>query len=114
MHEASIVASVIAAISERLPGTPISLVRLEIGEMSGVLPDAIRFCFDLAASGTPVEGAELEIVPVAAVCVCRGCGAGFRPVDGLRLCPCGGADVVVVSGEELRIAAVGVRVGERV
>jgi hydrogenase nickel incorporation protein HypA/HybF len=108
MHEASIVESVIAQITERLPGSPISLVRLEIGEMSGVGPDAIRFCFDLAAVGTDVAGAELEIAVVPAACVCRTCGAVFRPADLLRLCRCGSADVSLVAGEELRIASVGV------
>lgn len=37
-------------------------VVVEIGRETAVLPDAVRFCFDLCAEGTVVEGAELEIV----------------------------------------------------
>jgi hydrogenase nickel incorporation protein HypA/HybF len=40
-------------------------VRLEIGRLSAVVPDSIRFCFDICAQGTPLEGAELEIVESA-------------------------------------------------
>jgi hydrogenase nickel incorporation protein HypA/HybF len=108
VHELSIAEAVIEQITDRLGGVRISLVRLEIGELSGVVPDAIRFCFDLAAEGTPVAGATLEILEVPGECRCRQCGASFRPADGLRLCACGSADVTVVAGEELKIASVGV------
>ena len=40
---------------------PVRRVRLEIGRLSGVVPDAVRFCFDLVAAGTTLEGAVLEI-----------------------------------------------------
>jgi hydrogenase nickel incorporation protein HypA/HybF len=83
-------------------------VCLEIGELSGVVPDAIRFCFDLATEGTPVAGAALEIVEVAGRCACRACGQEFHPADKLLLCGCGSADVAIVAGEELRITSVGV------
>lgn len=108
MHELSIAESVVQQITERLGETPIALVRLEVGELSGVVPDAIRFCFDLAAEGTSVAGARLEIVEVAGACRCRMCGVEFRPADKLLLCTCGSADVAIVAGEELKIASVGV------
>lgn len=40
-------------------------VVVEIGRETAVLPDAVRFCFGFCAEGTPVEGAELEIVEMA-------------------------------------------------
>jgi hydrogenase nickel incorporation protein HypA/HybF len=108
MHEMAIVESVIEQITDRLGATPIALVRLDIGELSGVVPDAIRFSFELAAEGTSVAGATLEITEVAAVCRCRSCAADFRPADQILLCSCGSADVEIVAGEDLRIASVGV------
>jgi hydrogenase nickel incorporation protein HypA/HybF len=104
----SIVEAVIDQIIERLGRTPVSLVRLEIGELSGVVPDAIRFCFDLAADGTTLAGAALKITTVAARCQCRACETAFRPTDQIRLCRCGSADVTVIAGDDLRIASVGV------
>jgi hydrogenase nickel incorporation protein HypA/HybF len=108
VHELSIVEAVIEQITDRLGDTRIAVVRLEIGELSGVVPDAIRFCFDLAAEGTAVAGAELEIDEVAGACRCRSCGHEFRPADKLLLCDCGSSDVQIMAGEELRIASVGV------
>jgi hydrogenase nickel incorporation protein HypA/HybF len=104
----SIAESVIEQITDRMGGTPIEVVCLQIGQLSGVVPEAIRFCFDLAAEGTPIAGARLEIAEVAGQCACRTCGAVFRPADKLLLCECGSADVAIVAGEELRIASVGV------
>ena len=108
MHELAIAESVIEQVVARFGETPVAIVCLEIGELSGVVPDAIRFCFDLATEGTPVAGATLEIVEVAGWCSCRACGAEFHPADRLLLCGCGSADVAIVAGEELRIRSVGV------
>ena len=81
-------------------------MRLQIVALSGVVPDAVRFCFDLATEGTPLEGAELEITEAAGRCACRTCGAEFEPDWPILLCPCGSAQVSVLAGDELTIAAV--------
>ena len=62
MHELSITRNVVAIVSERAVGQRVTRVRLEIGRLSAVVPDSSRFCFDICAQGTPLEGAELEIV----------------------------------------------------
>lgn len=107
MHELAIAESVIEQITDRLGATRIALVRLEIGELSGVVPDAIRFCFALAAEGTPLDGAVLEILETPAICRCGVCGTDFRPADAIPLCACGSADVAIVAGQALRIGSVG-------
>ena len=71
-------------------------VRLRVGRLSGVVPDAVRFCFDLVTEGTLAEGAALEIEEPAGRGACRTCG---RPTStcatGAPLCECGSADVEV-------------------
>ena len=106
MHELAITEGVVAAVTEKLPGTKITCVRLEIGALSGVVADSVRFCFDLVTEGTDLEGAALEIEQPAANCQCRGCGAEFEPANPIVLCPCGSADVAVLSGADLRILSV--------
>ncbi len=106
MHELAITEGVVAAVSERLPDARITSVRLEIGALSGVVADSVRFCFDLVTEGTNLEGARLEIVESPASCRCRGCGSEFEPDRLIALCPCGSADVAVLSGSELRIISV--------
>ena len=106
MHELSITESIVAAVTERMADARVRRLRLEIGRLSGVLPDSVRFCFDLVAAGTTLEGAALEIDEPSGTARCRCCGAGFETAEALPLCPCGSADVEVLGGAELRIREV--------
>ena len=106
MHELAIAESVVDTVTQRLPGAKITRVHLEIGALSDVVPDSIKFCFDLATEGTTLEGATLEITEPPARCLCRSCGTEFRPDPPIVLCPCGSADVAVLGGEELKILSV--------
>jgi hydrogenase nickel incorporation protein HypA/HybF len=106
MHELSITQSVVDAVVEHFDGARIRGVRLEIGRLSGVLPDAVRFCFDLAAAGTALEGARLEIDEPAGRVRCRECTRECELEDAIPLCRCGSARVEVLSGADLRIVSV--------
>ena len=106
MHELAIAESVIDAVTQRLPGAKVTCVHLEIGALSGVMADSIRFCFDMATEGTGMEGARLEISEPPAECRCRACGVEFQPDSPVVLCPCGSPDVAVLSGEQLKIVSV--------
>ncbi len=106
MHELAITESVVHAVTERLPDARITCVRLEIGALSGVVPDSVRFCFDLVTEGTNLEGASLEITEVAGRCHCRVCGVDFEPDGPTTLCPCGSIEIKVLSGQELKISSV--------
>src|SRR6187401_2121600 len=88
-------------VVERMPDTPGQRVRLEIGRLYGVVPDAVRFCFDLVTAGTTLDGAELEIDEPHGRVACRGCGTEFDSDEVLALCPCGSADVELLRGREL-------------
>jgi hydrogenase nickel incorporation protein HypA/HybF len=108
VHELAIAEGVVDTVTERLPGATVTCVRLEIGALSGVVADSIRFCFDLATEGTGLAGARLEISEPAARCQCRACGTEFQPDGPVVLCPCGSPDVAVLSGEQLKIVSVSV------
>jgi hydrogenase nickel incorporation protein HypA/HybF len=70
MHEMALAESVIDLVEGRLAESRVRgkdcprvrTVRLEIGKLSGVDPEAIRFCFDAVARGTLVDGALLDII----------------------------------------------------
>ena len=64
MHELGITRNVVAIVGERAQGQKVLRVTLEVGRLSGMLPDAIRFYFDVCSKGTPLEGATLQIVDV--------------------------------------------------
>jgi hydrogenase nickel incorporation protein HypA/HybF len=106
VHELAITEGLVEAVTERLPGQRVTCVRLEIGALSGVVADSVRFCFDLVTEGTDLEGAALEIARAPAVCRCRVCGDDFEPDGPFPMCPCGSAEVTVLSGQELKITSV--------
>jgi hydrogenase nickel incorporation protein HypA/HybF len=106
MHELAITESIVAAVTERMPGVEVRRVHLAIGRLSGVVPDAVRFCFDLVTAGTALDGAVLEIDEPGGRVSCRRCGAEFDCDEVLALCPCGSADVELLQGRELRVRSV--------
>lgn len=106
MHELSIAASVVDAVLERTAERHVTMVRLQVGRLSGVVPDALMFCFELATAGTPLEGAELQIQAPAGRAHCRTCRHDFDVEDLILLCDCGSADVEVVAGRELALTSV--------
>jgi hydrogenase nickel incorporation protein HypA/HybF len=106
MHELSIAQSVIETITARTGEREVHAVRLEIGQLSGVAADSLRFCFELAASGTAVDGAALTIEEPPGQAHCTDCGEDFLVADLVLLCACGSSDVRVLSGEQLRILSV--------
>jgi hydrogenase nickel incorporation protein HypA/HybF len=110
VHELAITESMVAAVAEQVGDTSVRRVTLRIGRLSGVVADSVRFCFDLCAQGTPLEGATLEIVDVPGRTRCRTCGSEHELPDLIPLCPCGSADVDVVSGQDLVIERVEVLV----
>src|SRR4051794_30779448 len=106
MHELAITQGVVDAVTARTGDDPVASVRLRVGRLSGVVPDAMRFCFELVTAGTPLEGAALEIEQPEGRGHCRTCGAEFLLPDPVLLCACGSADVEVLSGRELAVASV--------
>ena len=105
MHELAIAESVVATVLERTGGR-VSVVRLRVGRLSGVVPNALTFCFELAAAGTALEQAVLEIEEQAGRAHCRDCDADFSLRDAFLLCDCGSADVELLSGRELQVTSV--------
>ena len=77
MHELAISQSVVDAVLARTGDARVTVVRLDVGRLSGVVPDALRFCFDLVADGTPLAGAELRIAEPPGRARCATCGADF-------------------------------------
>jgi hydrogenase nickel incorporation protein HypA/HybF len=78
-------------------------VVVAVGKLSAVLPDALRFCFDLCAEGTSLEGATLEIVEVPGRARCRQCSAEVELERPFGRCACGCSDLEWLSGDELAI-----------
>jgi hydrogenase nickel incorporation protein HypA/HybF len=106
MHELSITQGLVDAVLDRTGERTVTAVNLRVGALSGVLPDAMRFCFDVIAAGTPLAGARLSIDEPRGLARCRSCQDEFELADLILLCPCGSADVEVLRGRELMLMSV--------
>jgi hydrogenase nickel incorporation protein HypA/HybF len=106
MHELAITQSVVDMVRDRTADRRVSTVRLQVGRLSGVVPDAMHFCYELVTAGTPLAGSTLEIEQTPGRASCRTCGNDVELADLILLCPCGSADVELTAGKELRVLSV--------
>jgi hydrogenase nickel incorporation protein HypA/HybF len=104
MHELSIAEAVAEIALRHARGRQVTAVHLEVGHLRQVVPSALEFAFELVAAGTPLEGAELQTEEVPAEGRCRDCHA-VTPLPGFPLAcgSCGGLEVDVIRGDELRV-----------
>lgn len=103
MHELSLMESLVETIEERIGPAVVRVVRLEVGTLSCVVPDALRFCFDICTSGTRLEGAALDILVVPGRARCHDCGVEAAVEGPVLLCACGSAHLELLAGQELRL-----------
>jgi hydrogenase nickel incorporation protein HypA/HybF len=107
MHEVAIMEEAVRLAAEAAGPRRILTLRLRVGTLSGVVPDALRFAFDVVSRNSPAEGATLEIEAVPAVCWCATCQAEFACQDFLNECPrCHDLSGDLRRGRELDIASV--------
>lgn len=107
MHEMSLAESVlsIAEQAARSQGfARVRMIRLEIGALAQVEPEAMRFCFHAVARESIAEGARLEILSTPGSAWCAGCSRNVAVRGLLDECPaCGNPHLQVTGGRELRV-----------
>jgi len=106
MHELSISRAIVETANRHAAAGRVLSVRVAIGALRQVLPDSLRFYFEIVARGTACDGALLDtrLVPARMECAC---GEAWELEDVCFRCPCcGGAEVTVVSGEELCVDSI--------
>jgi hydrogenase nickel incorporation protein HypA/HybF len=109
MHELSIMQNALnqALREARLAGAVrVHQIRLRIGVLSGVVPDALRFAFETLAPGTAAAGAVLEIEEVPARFWCAPCRREFVAANFYAECPdCGSPSAELRAGRELELCS---------
>jgi hydrogenase nickel incorporation protein HypA/HybF len=106
MHELAVAEAILAIATAHADGARITAVEVRVGHLRQVVPEALRFNFELVAQGTPAAGAELYIDEVSAVGRCRACGANAGLTKWPMRCPqCGALDIDLTKGEELLVSA---------
>ena len=108
MHELGIVFHMIDTLQEvgaEHGLTSIARVTLDLGEVTGVLPDYLLDCWRWAADRTDLlRGAELDVQKIEAVTVCNNCGRTYPTLAHGKTCPhCGSLDTELLRGLEIEI-----------
>ncbi len=107
MHEMSLCENVLQVLEDHARSQGFAQVKtvwLEIGELSGVEVEAMRFCFDAVVRDTLADGARLEIIAIPGRAWCLDCAKEVAVSQRFDVCPhCGGYHLQVTGGEEMRI-----------
>jgi hydrogenase nickel incorporation protein HypA/HybF len=107
MHEWTIAQSIVelseeAAAKEK--ADTIQRVHLEIGTLSGVVLDTLKFALEFAVKKTKLKDALIDYSVINGKAICHSCNLEFETADLLAVCPnCKLADFKIVDGKQLRI-----------
>jgi hydrogenase nickel incorporation protein HypA/HybF len=107
MHEFSIASAVVDTAVKHARGRRVTAVSVRHGRLRQVVPDSLEFAFGIVSRETVCEGARLEQESVPARLRCEACDREWEIEMPVFRCPtCGGADVHVLSGEELEVESI--------
>jgi hydrogenase nickel incorporation protein HypA/HybF len=108
MHELSIAQNIVEIVQQYAPaGRSVQVVRVALGQLSGVVPESLEFCFQAVVSDSPLEGAQLQIDEIPLRVRCRACGAEFPVEWAAFVCgSCSGTDLEILSGTELKVTEI--------
>ena len=107
MHEMSLAEGVRGIVEDaaRAQGfSRVSAVVLEIGELSSVEVEALRFCLEAVLRDSVAEGARIEVEALPGVGWCMQCERSVAVHRLYDACPhCGGYQVHPTGGTEMRV-----------
>ncbi len=104
MHELSIASAVLNTAAKHAGGRPVSVVSVRVGGLRQVVPESLRFYFEIVARDTICEHARLELTEIEARLRCARCEREWEPLVPAFRCPdCASAEVAVLAGEELEV-----------
>jgi hydrogenase nickel incorporation protein HypA/HybF len=111
MHELSIVASIVDAVTETAaayPGARVKEVRLRVGALASVVEDSLQFCWEITVEGTPLEGSKLVVNTLPVVAHCETCGKDgeLESLQSFRCPHCGEPVNDLRQGRELEIESI--------
>ncbi len=114
MHELGIVMHVIKQVeevAEENKAERVIALNMEVGEVSSVVPDLFRDCFDWAKKKTKfMQDTQLNLIVLEAISYCEHCKRTYKTTAYAKTCPfCGKDDTYLVTGNEINIKDIEVR-----
>ncbi|MFZ0321082.1 MAG: hydrogenase maturation nickel metallochaperone HypA [Candidatus Sulfotelmatobacter sp.] len=117
MHEPSIAMSIIELAQEESDrrDVQVTAIHLKLGELSGVVKEALLGSFEMACEDTALQGVRLIIEEVPVLIFCATCQTQ-RPISSVQLfccAECGTPSGDVVQGKELEVVALEIEEWDR-
>ena len=111
MHEMGIAQQIVSIVRDATPAelgeVPVERVHLRVGTLAAVVPESLRFCFEVITRDTPLAGAALVIEEVPVVARCLACGAQVQIDAPPFVCAeCQAARLEFLSGRELLVQSI--------
>ena len=111
MHEMGIALQIVEIATASLPAdlgeARVARVNLKVGKLAAVVPESLRFCFDVAVKDTPLAGANLAIEEIPVVARCKDCNAQWTIDEPVFICKtCESGSLEILSGRELDIESI--------
>lgn len=107
MHELGLCSSIVDAIERRAGERPVARVRVRVGRLHHVHPEAFDQSFAIAAMGTVAEEAAAELVLLPVVARCGACTTTWDADEVPLACPtCRGLDIELLGGDELVLESI--------
>ncbi|MGB9589628.1 MAG: hydrogenase maturation nickel metallochaperone HypA [Candidatus Hydrothermia bacterium] len=108
MHEVTVCDSLLDLVEETAKkhhARRVSVVRVRIGEISGVVPELLQHAFEVLAPERQLTmGASLILEKVRPLAHCEACGHDFEPTEYVFICPaCGSGRTRLLAGDELSL-----------
>ncbi|KAF0162779.1 MAG: hydrogenase nickel incorporation protein HypA/HybF [Rhodocyclaceae bacterium] len=107
MHEMSLAEGILQLVEDaarQQEFSRVTAVWLEIGQLSGVEVEAMKFCFDAVTRDSIADGARLEIISLPGTGWCMVCSKTVPMTEVFGECPqCGSHQMQVTGGTEMRV-----------
>ncbi len=112
MHEFSVALNIVDIASKTAKeahAEKINEVEIDVGILSGVVLEALRFALESAVKDTLLENANIIINEIKAKVRCNECNTEFEPDSHIAQCPvCGSFNFNIIHGRELRVKSINV------
>ncbi len=111
MHEMGIAMQIVeiaaASIPDDIENVQVEKVNLKVGKLAAIVPDSLRFCFDIVVKDTPLKGAQLVINEIDVLARCNDCQAEWTITEPVFSCnKCKSGSIEILSGRELDIESI--------
>ncbi len=107
MHEMALaegILDIVLSYADKNNAKKVTEISVLVGEMTGVVPESLEFCFESLARDTKAQGAKLVLKHIPLVARCLDCKTESKIERYNFTCPkCNSSRMEIISGRELRV-----------